>query len=147
MILKKRFHSRSTDCGTIRYQPFKLGLSKGGWFLKNMKQLLKKAQAVFNKWIRERDRERGCISCQTGRPQNAGHYYHAHLYSAIRFNEINVQGQCIHCNLSKAGAAERFREGLIRRYGEQKILLLDSAARAKKKWTKTELEQIIKTYS
>lgn len=109
--------------------------------------LLKKAQIVFNKWIRLRDAEKGCISCQTGRPQNAGHFYHAHLYSALRFNEINVQGQCVPCNLSKAGNPEGFRRGLIRRYGEKKVLLLDSAARAKKKWTKTELELIIKTYS
>lgn len=109
--------------------------------------LLKKATAVFNKWIRQRDADKGCISCVTGGVQNAGHYYHGHLYSAVRFNEVNVQGQCVQCNLSKAGNPERFREGLIKRYGEQKVLLLDSAARAKKKWTKTELELIIKIYA
>lgn len=107
--------------------------------------MVKKAQKIFNAWIRNRDKEKGCISCGGG-VQNAGHYYHGHLYSAVRFNEVNVQGQCVFCNLGKAGNPEGFRKGLIKRYGEEKVLLLDSAARGKKKWTKTELELIIKTY-
>lgn len=109
--------------------------------------MLKKAQIIFNRWVRKRDEARGCISCGTGEVRNAGHYYHGHLYSALRFNEINVQGQCITCNYAKAGNPEGFRKGLIKRYGEEKVLLLDSAARAKKKWSKFELEAIIKIYS
>ena len=110
--------------------------------------LLKKAQKVFNAWIRERDKEKGCISCSTGRPQNAGHFYHAHLYSALRFNEVNCQGQCVPCNLGKAGNPEGFRQGLLKRYPQSTIDLLDSAARNRvKKWTKWELEAIIREYS
>lgn len=110
--------------------------------------LLKKCQAVFNCWIRNRDKDKGCISCTTGGVHNAGHYYHGHLYGAIRFNEINVQGQCVPCNLSKAGNREGFRHGLIKRYGEQKVLELERsvAIRTVRKWSRFELEMIIKMY-
>ena len=114
--------------------------------VRSLKSLKEQARTVFNKWIRNRDQYKGCISCITGGVHNAGHYYHAHIYSALRFNEVNVQGQCVHCNLSKAGAAEGFRAGLVRRYGEAKVLLLDSAARQRKTWTAVELEQIILKY-
>lgn len=111
----------------------------------SIRNLTKKAQATFNKWVRERDKEKGCISCGGG-VQNAGHFYHGHLYGALRFNEVNVQGQCVYCNLGKAGNAEGFRQGLLKRYSEDKINLLDSAARHKKTFSRTELLLIIKAY-
>ena len=111
-----------------------------------MKALKNKAIKIFNKWIRERDKNSGCISCITGGVHNAGHFYHGHIYSALQFNEVNVQGQCVHCNLSKAGNEKGFRQGLIRRYGQGKVDLLDSAARHRNQWTVLELEQIIKHY-
>jgi len=115
---------------------------------KPIKKLINEARDVFNRWIRNRDAEKGCISCTTGKVQNAGHFYHAHIYSALRFNEINVAGQCVYCNLGKAGNAEGFRQGLLRRYPQSKIDLLDSAARNKvKKWSRMELEIIIEKYS
>lgn len=113
--------------------------------VKSITSLTKLAQATFNRWIRNRDKDRGCISCGGG-VQNAGHFYHGHLYAALRFNEVNVQGQCVYCNLGKAGHTEGFRQGLIRRYGEDKVNLLDSAARHKKTFSRTELELIIKAY-
>lgn len=110
------------------------------------KLLTKKAQAVFNSYIRRRDLNKGCISCTTGGVHNAGHFYHAHLYAALRFNEVNTNGQCIHCNLSKAGNPEGYRRGLIERYGQQKVDLLDSAARHRKSYSEAELKLIIQTY-
>ena len=113
--------------------------------VKSLKTLKALAIKTFNKWIRERDKNKGCISCGGG-VHNAGHFYHGHIYSALQFNEVNVQGQCVHCNLSKAGNEKGFRQGLIRRYGQDKVDLLDSAARQRKQWTAFELEQIIKQY-
>lgn len=111
------------------------------------KALMKKAQTVFNAWIRERDKDRGCISCTTGGVHNAGHYYHSHLYSNVRFSEINTNGQCVPCNLGKAGNPERYRENMIKRWGDANVNLLDISARKKKTWTIFELELIIKNYA
>jgi len=113
--------------------------------VKSLKTLKALAIKTFNRWIRFRDAQKGCISCGGG-VHNAGHFYHGHIYSSLQFNEVNVQGQCVHCNLSKAGNEKGFRQGLIRRYGQDKVDLLDSAARQRKQWTAFELEQIIKQY-
>ena len=112
---------------------------------KSIRVLKRIAIQTFNKWIRERDAQKGCISCGGG-VHNAGHFYHGHIYSALQFNEVNVQGQCVHCNLSKAGNEKGFRQGLIRRNGQDKVDLLDSAARQRKKWTEVELTFIINHY-
>lgn len=109
--------------------------------------LLKKAQIVFNRYIRERDQDKGCISCG-GEVTEAGHYYSQGHHSALRFNEVNTNGQCTRCNRFLHGNLINYREGILKRWGQQKLDLLDSAARNKvKKWSRVELEEIIKHYS
>lgn len=107
-------------------------------------KLLKRAQKVFNAWIRDRDKYSGCVSC--GREvEQAGHYRSQNQYSSLRFNEVNVQGQCIRCNHFLSGNLIDYRIGLVDRYGEQKVLHLESVP-GFKKWSRTELEAIIKLY-
>lgn len=110
--------------------------------------MIKKAQSVFNRWIRERDRHAGCISCG-GVVRNAGHYFPAGHYTALRFNEINCNGQCVRCNRYLSGNLIHYRAGLIRRYGEKKVLELEQAAAIKKtkKWSRYELKKIIEIYA
>lgn len=110
--------------------------------------LLKKAIRVFNAWIRNRDRELPCISCGVAEVSEAGHYYPAGHYSCLKFNEINVNGQCTQCNCFKSGNLIHYRNGLLSRYSEQEINLLDAAARKPfKKWDRFELEYIIQKYT
>lgn len=110
-------------------------------------KLLAKAQIAFNKWIRERDKDKSCISCG-GPVQQAGHYYSQGHHSALRFNEINTAGQCIRCNCYLHGNLIHYREGIVKRWGQDKLDLLDSAARNRvKKWSRTELQAIIDFYS
>lgn len=110
-------------------------------------KLLVKTQIVFNRWIRKRDENKGCISCGS-QISEAGHYYSQGHHSALRFNEVNTNGQCTRCNRFLHGNLIHYRQGIIKRYGQQKLDLLDSAARNKvKKWSRIELEQIIKQYA
>lgn len=111
----------------------------------NLPRLLKTAQTIFNKWIRERDKDKGCISCGH-EVTEAGHYLSQGHNSELRFNELNVNGQCTRCNCFMHGNLIHYRVGLIHKYGEQKVLLLESRARKVKKWSRTELEIIIQTY-
>jgi len=116
----------------------------------SLPKLLKKAQEVFNRWIRERDQEKGCISrgCN-GRVENAGHYFSQGNHSGLRFNEANVHGCCVKCNLFLSGNLIRYRQGLIDRYGEDYVKRLEEKE-AKMigpfKWHRIELEEIIKKY-
>jgi NinG protein len=109
-------------------------------------RLLKKAQEVFNAYIRARDRDKGCISCGA-EVQEAGHYFSQGHHSALRFNEVNTNGQCTRCNCFLHGNLIHYRSGLINRYGEPRVFHLESSARRSiKKWSRTELEAIIQFY-
>ena len=110
-------------------------------------KLLKKAQIVFNRFIRERDKDKGCISCGS-QVTEAGHYYSQGHHSALRFNEVNVNGQCTRCNCFLHGNLIQYRNGLISRYSEVEIILLDSIGTRNplRKYQRHELEFIIKHY-
>jgi hypothetical protein len=109
-------------------------------------KLKKKAQDVFNKWIRTRDAEERCISCG-GPVEQAGHYFSSGHYSALTFNETNVNGQCIRCNCFIHGNLIHYRMGLVLKYGDKKVKQLEKEAEVRTyKWSRTELEEIINKY-
>ena len=108
--------------------------------------LKKKAQDVFNKWIRERDKDSGCISCGAIGSQ-AGHYFSSGHYSSLTVSEINVNLQCTRCNMFLHGNLIHYRQGLIKKYGEKKIIQLEEDSRyGIKKYSRQELEEIIMKY-
>jgi hypothetical protein len=110
-------------------------------------KLIKKAEKVFNAWIRQRDEGKNCITCNKPGDQ-AGHYWPVR-YSGVRFNEMNVHIQESGCNKWKHGDQLRYRIKLVEMYGEDKVKELDELAiRTQfKKWDREELENIIKKYS
>ncbi len=107
-------------------------------------KMIAKAQKVFNAWIRERDRDKGCISCGA-MVTEAGHYRSAGHYTSLRFNEVNTNGQCTRCNCFMHGNLINYRSGLVKRIGEEKVLMLENVP-AYKKWSRFELEAIINEY-
>ena len=121
----------------------KTGSTKGQLTLPKLK---KKAQDIFNKWIRERDKDLGCISCGAIGSQ-AGHYFSSGHYSSLTFSEINVNLQCTRCNMFLHGNLIHYRQGLIKKYGEKKIIQLEEDSRyGIKKYSRQELEEIIMKY-
>jgi hypothetical protein len=122
----------------------KSGISKSK--LVPLPKLKKKAQDVFNKWIRTRDAEERCISCG-GPVEQAGHYFSSGHYSALTFQELNVNGQCVRCNMFLSGNLIQYRMGLVRRYGEKIVKELEKQSEVRTyKWSRTELEDIITKY-
>ena len=99
---------------------------------KSTPQLKKKAIEVFNAWIRERDKEKPCISCGMARVEQAGHFYSAGHHNALRFNEDNVHGQCVRCNYYLSGNLNRYRVNLEKKIGAEKLARLDFIASIKK---------------
>lgn len=110
-------------------------------------KLLEKAQRVFNAHVRERDKELGCISCGA-EVEQAGHYHSQGHHSALRYDPINTNGQCRRCNMFLSGNLIKYRQGLVRKYGEQIVLELEERANTNrlKKWSREELEEIINQY-
>jgi hypothetical protein len=115
--------------------------------IKEIPKLTAKAQKIFNTWIRERDKGKQCISCSSFNITDASHYLNVGHYSALRFNEMNVNASCSKCNRFLHGNLIHYRQGLVKRYGEEKVLMLESSAiRSVKKWSRFELEAIIQEY-
>lgn len=108
-----------------------------------------KTQKVFNSWIRERDKGLTCVSCKNPAEQ-AGHYYSAGHYDALRFDEINTNGQCVRCNYFLSGNLIEYRKGLVKKYGEAEVEKLDIKAgmskRVHRKWDRLELQLIRDIY-
>ena len=71
--------------------------------LETVQSLMKKAQKVFNEFIRLRDKDKPCISC--GRELkgkfDCGHFWSSGGHKFLTFNEWNCHGQCVACNQHK----------------------------------------------
>jgi len=116
----------------------------------SIKTLLKHATDVFNAYIRERDKDCGCISCGSFKNIQAGHFYSAGKYPALRFNEDNCSGQCLADNYYKSGDLLNYRRNLIEKIGLERVEKLDLiAAQSKRqvfKWNRLHLQEIISKY-
>ena len=110
---------------------------------------LKKAQIVFNAWIRERDKGLPCISCGTTKTiqWDAGHYMPAGANAALRFDENNVNKQCCYCNDGSklSGNLIKYRIGLVKKIGEDAVVSLETNKEIKR-WTIEELKEICQKY-
>ena len=84
---------------------------------KTLLQLKAIATKHFNKFIRNRDKDKPCISCGKYTTLQAGHFYSAGKHSSVRFNEDNVHGQCLSCNYFKSGDLLNYRTNLIQKIG------------------------------
>lgn len=115
-------------------------------------KLTAKTQKVFNTYIRQRDSQDGyfeCISCGQTKSidqMDAGHYVPVKGSSALRFDEYNVNGECKGCNGFNEFHLIGYRRNLIQKIGERKIIELEHQFRLIKKWSRTELNEIIEKY-
>jgi hypothetical protein len=108
----------------------------------------KKLQAVFNKYIRLRDANKPCISCGKvlkGK-YDAGHFYSVGSTPNLRFNEMNVHGQCVTCNQFRHGNLLAYREGLINRIGIELVEQLDVQKTQEQRYTIPEIQSLISHY-
>lgn len=115
--------------------------------LMTLSDYLKLTQQVFNKYIRLRDKNQLCISCQKPpKKQNAGHYFSSGGHSNVRFDEDNVHLQCEHCNTYLSGNLLMYNHNLLYKIGSDKFIALHEKANITKRWSIEELKEIIKTY-
>ncbi|MEA1892680.1 MAG: recombination protein NinG [Campylobacterota bacterium] len=113
----------------------------------DVKNLKEKAQTIFNKFIRLRDKNKPCISCNyTGgaRQIHASHFRPA-TNSKLRFNELNVHASCSICNTHLSGNLAEYRLRLIEKIGLSEVEKLESINGAYR-YSAEELRDIIKKY-
>lgn len=95
---------------------------------------LRKADIAFSIFIRTRDsqeyegRSFRCISCGRLLPiekADCGHYINRQ-HMSLRFSELNCNAQCSKCNRFDEGNITGYRQGLIKKIGEDKVTLLEA---------------------
>lgn len=116
--------------------------------LKTNSDYVKELQVVFNKFIRLRDKDKGCISCNKPLTSkfDAGHFFSTGSYPELRFHEMNVHGQCVHCNQHKRGNLIEYADGLEQRYSYGVLATLKALKNTPKKYTILELKELKEYY-
>lgn len=111
-----------------------------------------KLDREFSRYIRLRDALPDgtfkCISCGQVKPisqADCGHYVNR-KHMATRFDEMNCNAQCIACNRFDEGNMSGYRQGLVRKYGERNVLLLEAKKNQTRKYSDFEYHALIKHY-
>lgn len=145
-ICKSRFEpflSTQSTCGAIcaltdarrkALRDSKVRLKSRREALKSLSDHHRETQAIFNTFIRLRDHNNPCISCQrsTGAKRNAGHYLAVGSHPELRYNEDNVHSQCEHCNSYLSGNQQQYRIHLLNLIGIERLAALEGPHEAKR---------------
>lgn len=120
--------------------------------IKTRSDYIKEAQAAFNAYVRERDKDKPCICCglplsagDVGGAYDCGHYRSVGSAPHLRFHEHNAHAQRKQCNRWGAGRAVDYRLGLIARLGLEVVEALE-ADQEPRKWSIQNLIEIRDTY-
>ena len=118
--------------------------------LKSIALLIQEARKPFQKFIRLRDINRSCISCNDVNAEiwQGGHCFKAEIFTGLIFDEANVHKQCKKCNTYLGGNEASYLKGLLKRYGEAYVMRLTDKANASRqyKFSRDELYEIKSYY-
>lgn len=97
---------------------------------------LAELQAVFNQYVRLRDIDQGCISCDKPKgwagQWHASHYYSRGHSSSLRFNLLNCHKSCSVCNSHLSGNIGNYTPALIEKIGQSNFdYLLENKSKIK----------------
>ena len=103
---------------------------------KPISKLKKELDAVFSKWIRQRD-EGQCYTCpkkDDPKYMQCGHFV-PRQYLSVRYDEVNCHCQCYACNMLYNGQPSAYAQRLEKEYGSGTVEMLE---RKRNKITKLE---------
>jgi hypothetical protein len=122
--------------------------------LKSRADHLREAQAAVNEYVRLRDAQLPCISCDsmpndsdlmTGSRWDAGHYRSVGACPELRFEPLNIHRQCVKCNRNLSGNAVEYRIRLVLRLGAETVAWLEGSHEPRK-YTVEEIKTIKAEY-
>ena len=99
--------------------------------LKTKRDWMREAQAAINSYVRVRDSELGCISCDKPSSWNgqwhASHFKSTGANSFLRFNLWNIHKACSVCNNHLSGNIGEYSKRLPEKIGNERFEYLDTA--------------------
>ncbi len=115
-------------------------------------KLKKKLDALFSQYIRRRNADHlGRVKCFTcgvdkhWKEQQAGHFQ-SRSHHSTRWDEVNVQVQCVKCNMFRQGEQYKFGMYLDQKYGEGTAEELEIRSKTIVKLNRTDYEEAIERY-
>jgi len=101
--------------------------------LKTASQWRVEAQAAFNAYVRYRDRDLPCVSCDSVADKvngywDAGHFHSRGARRELSFNLWNTHKQCHRCNRYLSSNPQEYRKRLIIKIGIERVEALDQYA-------------------
>ncbi len=89
--------------------------------VKPLAKLLSETQTVVNRYVRLRDKDLGCVSCDKPASWHgqwhASHFHARGKSSKLRFNLWNIHKSCSVCNAHLSGNLREYEPELIKRIG------------------------------
>jgi hypothetical protein len=134
---------------------FKKGNKHGRAFMgrkPTLRSLKDKCWKVFSEYVRRKEADEGgtnyCFTC--GQPKfwkelHAGHFVGGRT-NAVLFNEDIVKPQCVMCNIFLNGNYGRYTLKMIDLHGREKVEEFLALKHQVKKYTRSDLEDLIQTY-
>ncbi len=111
--------------------------------IQSIAQLKASVQRVVNAYVRKRDADDPCISCQKRcESGEAGHFIAQGASGYLRYNLDNLRKQCGSCNRWKHGNLLEYRIHLVEKIGKDRVEWMENNRNIVKKWTREELEEI-----
>ena len=120
--------------------------------LKPLSWFHNKARVACNSYIRYRDRNDCCISCDKPLAfedkYDAGHWKTQGGHKWIAYDEVNINGQCVSCNQHKSGNESAQRPRLVAKWGIEEVERLECSGKnlGEKTYTREDLLEIEKKY-
>ena len=115
-------------------------------------KLKKKLDSLFSQYTRLRNADHlGRVKCFTcgvekhWKEQQAGHFQ-SRSHHSTRWDEVNVQVQCIKCNMFRQGEQYKFGMYLDQKYGEGTAEELEIRSKTIVKLNRTDYEEAIERY-
>ena len=115
-------------------------------------KLKKKLDVLFSQYIRRRSADHlGRVKCFTcgvdkhWKEQQAGHFQ-SRSHHSTRWDEVNVQVQCIKCNMFRQGEQYKFGLYLDQRFGEGTAEELEIRSKTIVKLNRVDYEEAIERY-
>lgn len=115
-------------------------------------KLKKKLDKVFSEYIRRRNAKfDGLVSCFTcgvkkhWKEQQAGHFQ-SRSHHSTRWDEVNVQVQCVKCNMYRQGEQYKFGMYLDQMFGVGTAEKLEHRAKIVVKLNRVDYEEAIEIY-
>ena len=115
-------------------------------------KLKKKLDILFSQYIRRRNADHlGRVKCFTcgvekhWKEQQAGHFQ-SRSHHSTRWDEVNVQVQCVKCNMYRQGEQYKFGMYLDQKFGDGTAEELEYRAKTIVKLNRVDYEEAIERY-